>query len=325
MKVFVAVLVLCAIAHTSFGMTKVCEAKKGKKVVTFSETAETTEFPCKYNAVRRTKCGEWLVTVTPGNDLETDKNKHYVIKTLWVGLENMTNTLKWEGRSTLKIARKYLDNLKMAPFTRKDGFLKTEDIFTYGPRTADNQVSLIEKNGDFKITYNLYDPDGSMHKSSGFRFECFSDTFVPTAYPQQLCGNGTESEVHKFKKSMEWQDNRMATLFFNIFTNDEIAQTESNCLTSQRTMTNKCGTKEKQYMAAKLCWPIVGKPRYQRCISGNMDKPISAFRHCVEYVCSDYKDANSCLALGDELDMCPTLDTITLKVRADCKPDLFST
>ena len=52
-----------------------------------------------------------------------------------------------------------------------------------------NEVSLTEKNNDFKITFGLYEPFGEWHRSSGFKFECFSNTFEPSDYPIQLCGS----------------------------------------------------------------------------------------------------------------------------------------
>ena len=84
----------------------ICRAYNGKKVVTFSRTQEMVKFPCRYNAIRDTVCGDWKVTVSPGNMLETLRNKAYVIKTLWVSVERISDGLKWEGRTDLKIARK---------------------------------------------------------------------------------------------------------------------------------------------------------------------------------------------------------------------------
>ena len=51
-----------------------------------------------------------------------------------------------------------------------------------------NEVSMTEKDNDFKITFGLYEPFGEWHRSSGFRFECFSNNFLPSSYPTQLCG-----------------------------------------------------------------------------------------------------------------------------------------
>ncbi|KAK7106921.1 uncharacterized protein [Littorina saxatilis] len=319
LRIIVASLLLVAVAYAA---EQVCEARNGKNIITFSETPERTKFPCKYNALRATKCGKWKVTLSPGNTMEMEKMKRYVIKTMWVGVERISDGMKWEGRSDLKIARKYLNNIKKEPFVKKDGALSTGDVFTFGPRNADNKVTLVEKSGDFNITFGLYEPEGDWHKSSSFKFECFSSTFDPSDYPKQICGNGTKMEVREFKQAMDWTDQRKATLFHNVFTNMDIVQTDSDCLSAARAMTNKCKG-DQQFEAARVCWPILGKPHIQRCISQNMDSPISAFRHCVEYVCSGYTDLNACLALSEEIDMCPQVPELSLKVRDNCKPDLF--
>merc|ERR1711872_682925 len=304
----------------------VCKAFNGKKLVTFSGTQEMIKFPCRYNAVRDTVCGNWKVTVSPGNMLETIRNKLYVINTMWVGVERISDGKKWEGRTDLKVAQKYLDGLSDTPFNTKDGALNIREVFNFGDQNANMEVSLLEKRGDFKITFNLFEPFGDWHKNSKFSFECYSKKFVPTDYPTQLCGNGTRMEVKGFKKSMEWRENRQATLFYNIFSNMELIQTDSDCQSAQRAMAKRCvrGGQDLRYKASKLCWGLVGKPLYQRCISGNMDSPISAFRHCVEFVCSDYKDPNACEALGDELDMCPELPEVSRTVKQQCKPNLVT-
>ena len=85
----------------------------------------------------------------------------------------------------------YLGGVEEAPFRQKRGSLKTSELFDFGDENADNEVSLTEKNNEFKITFGLYDPYGDWHKSSGFKFECFSSTFEPTDYPTQLCGKFT--------------------------------------------------------------------------------------------------------------------------------------
>ena len=83
-----------------------CEAIRGKRVITFSGTPEMTKFPCKYDAVRNTICGKWKITISPGNMVESEKNRMFVIRTIWMGLENVETKDRWEGRSDLKIARK---------------------------------------------------------------------------------------------------------------------------------------------------------------------------------------------------------------------------
>ena len=85
---------------------EVCQAKRGKKFLTFSKTGETLRFPCKYNAIRETICGSYKITITPGNMLEADRGKLYIIKSIWLAVKHIASGESWEGRSELKIARK---------------------------------------------------------------------------------------------------------------------------------------------------------------------------------------------------------------------------
>ena len=82
----------------------------------------------------------------------------------------------------------YLAGISSSPFNKKGGNLDTKDVFKFGDVNADNEVSLTSKGNTFKITFGLYEPYGSWHKSSGFKFQCFSDNFEPSDYPTQLCG-----------------------------------------------------------------------------------------------------------------------------------------
>ena len=91
--------------------------------------------------------------------------------------------------STLFSLFQYLARIEAAPFRKKEGTLETSDVFNYGDVNEDNEVSITEKNNQFKITFGLYEIDGDWHKSSAFKFECYSNIFVPTNYPAQLCGS----------------------------------------------------------------------------------------------------------------------------------------
>ncbi|KAK7108788.1 hypothetical protein V1264_016457 [Littorina saxatilis] len=310
-------MVFVAVVHAD---TNSCIMRRGKKMRTFSNTKERIKFPCKYNAVRDTVCGSYKVTVTPGNAIEADKNKRYIVKTMFVGVERISDGMKWEGRSDLKIAKKFLDGSKDAPFNKKDGALETTDVFNFGPTTEDDEVSLIEKNNEFEVVFGLYMPGDTWHRRSGFQFNCHSANFQPSGYPDQICGNGTKDEVATFKKANDMKDSRQAVLFHQVFTNMGVVQTNSDCLTTSRTMSNKCDGKE--FEAAQQCWQVVGKKRFHRCVTKNLEVPESAMRHCVEYVCSNYTDLNSCHALSDELDGCQELGDISMKVKKHCAPDL---
>ncbi|XP_070191362.1 uncharacterized protein [Littorina saxatilis] len=172
------------------------------------------------------------------------------------------------------------------------------------------------------IEFGQYEPDDTWHRRSGFRFECYHNNFVPSAYPEQICGNGTKDEVALFKKQNNWTDSRQATIFYNVFTNDGIVQTDSDCASTARAMTNRCKNATQQYEAARLCWPLVAKPRFNMCILRNLERSESAMRHCVEYVCSGFTDPNACDALSEEIDRCQELVGVSYRVRSHCAPYL---
>ena len=95
----------------------------------------------------------------------------------------------------------YLAGVRDEPFRQKGGDLSLTDVFDYGDSNADNEVSLTEKNNEFKITFGLFDPDGAWHRSSGFTFECFSDNFLPSDYPTQLCGKDADPVSDAVRRS----------------------------------------------------------------------------------------------------------------------------
>ncbi|KAK7106549.1 uncharacterized protein [Littorina saxatilis] len=302
--------------------TNRCIMRRGKKLRTFSNTKERIKFPCKYNAVRDTECGSWKITITPGNVIEADKDKRYIVKTVWLGVERVSDGMKWEGRTDLRIAEKYIEGSKPEPFNKKDGALEAKDIFNFAASSSDDKVIVYEKSGQWMFRFNLYSPGDAWHKSSGFEFICLSDNFQPSGFPDQICGNGTKDEVATFKKSKGWKDSRQAVLFHEVFTNDGIAQTDSDCKTTADTISNKCNNTALQWEAARLCWPVVGKSRFHTCVTRNLERPESAMRHCVEYVCSNFTDPNSCFALSEEIDRCQDLEGVSSKVKAQCAPNL---
>ena len=50
------------------------------------------------------------------------------------------------------------------------------------------------------------------------------------------------------------------------------------CQSAATAIQSACKTKEAQYNAAKLCWPILGKTKYQRCFTRHADGPTEVFR-----------------------------------------------
>ncbi|KAK7106553.1 hypothetical protein V1264_017795 [Littorina saxatilis] len=303
--------------------TNRCIMRRGKKLRTFSNTKERIKFPCKYNAIRDTICGDYKITITPGNAIEADKNKRYIVKTVFLGLERISDGMKYEGRSDLKIAKKYIDGIKDAPFNKLDGALEIDQILSFSAGSDDDEVTVYEKNNaSFLFRYGQYMPGDTWHRRSGFEFICLSDNFQPSGYPDQICGNGTKDEVKAFKKSKGYRESRQAVLFHEVFTNDGIIQTDSDCKSTANAISNKCQTDADRWNAAKLCWPVVGKSHFQSCITHNIERPESAMRHCVEYVCSRCTDPNSCLALSEELDGCMELEGVSNYVRSQCAPNL---
>ncbi|KAK7107224.1 hypothetical protein V1264_015177 [Littorina saxatilis] len=188
-----------------------------------------------------------------------------------------------------------MNGVKDAPANKKGGILETSDVFNFVANDVDNLVILYEKNGQFKITYGVYEPGGRWHQTSGFQFDCYSNIFVPTDYPTQLCGQGLPDEVKAYRNANGWTEDRRATIFYNVFTNTAIVQTNPCCVDTASAMQTVCTTVAQRYKASKLCWPIVGDGLFHECVTHNSESAESAMKHCVEYVCSGFTDIIRCL------------------------------
>merc|ERR1712121_311704 len=209
---------------------------------------------------------------------------------------------------------------------QKDGRLDTKDVFRFpDPKRNHNDVVIEEKGGDFTLSFGLFDPDRNWHESSYFHFECKAQRFEPSDYPEQLCGNGTKNDVKGFKNKKEWKEYRIATLFLNVFSSEaSLTQTDRDSAAASNVMTNRCGNAAQQYQASALCWPLLGDKRWQRKLSRNGDNPIFAFRNCVEFVCSKFKDGASCRALSEQLDSIPCLKGVSEEVDNKCGSKKFN-
>merc|ERR1712154_313889 len=74
--------------------------------------------------------------------------------------------------------------------------------------------------------------------------------------------------------------------------------------------------------AARLCWKLVAKDRFIGCVMDNLEEPEDAMKWCTQFVCSGMTDKASCNKLGNAIDRCQELNTLSIAVRKTCKPKL---
>ena len=83
-----------------------CSADDGFKMTTFSGETVKTFFPCKYHALRRTRCGDYYITLTPGLAEDPQNDRYYAVSTMWASAENVQTGAIWRGRTSNSIANK---------------------------------------------------------------------------------------------------------------------------------------------------------------------------------------------------------------------------
>lgn len=320
MKLFVALLVAscCAAAMAS----EICSATSGKLLQQFAGKKYRMRFPCKYNAVRNQVCGAYSVTVSPTNAL-TVKGK-YIITSLWLGLTEIATGKKWEGRTSVKIATKYLKEFKDVPFNTKFssvGFTFAT-LFDVTPGT-ENYVEVKAKNGDFRVKFGVYDSILE-HKASGFEFECYRGTTL-NPYPDQICGNDTVKSIRNLRMDALAVQKPIEAILYDVFANPDniVAQPYSDhCQRAENTLRSRC--EGRQLEAIKYCWRIVGSPRHTNCFATDFHHAGEVFWHCLEFVCSNFEVEPFCPNLAAALDLCPDIYLLSDKVKQVCDPDLFT-
>jgi len=335
----------CASGNQCIDVTKVCDGKnncndrsdekncekqrcivrRGKKMRPFANGKEHMKIPCKYHAMKKTRCGDWLITITPGNKLFVDERyKRFVIKSLSMSFEKTTSGRSWQGRTNVNNAMKYIQGDQDEPFIRRDGNMATSEVMVFGANDEEDQVTAYQRNGQWLVRFGLYEEGGTWHRRSGFEFVCLSDDFKPAPFSDQLCGNGTDNEVEDFKRANGWTsalDDRQAVIFHQVMTNKAIEQNDNRCKDVQKMMRKRCSAEDAK-KAAQLCWKIVGKDRFLKCVTENLEDPVDAMKHCVAFVCSGMKDRQACNKLADEIDRCHDLNDISVPVRKLCAPKL---
>ncbi|KAL8613662.1 hypothetical protein ACOMHN_029754 [Nucella lapillus] len=289
---------------------RVCELTGGKTLKTFGGTKEIVKTPCKFQAVRRTICGRYMVTVTPGLVLLPKGKRHvFVVKKLFIGVNRLKDGSKLEGQMTIRTATLYLDESRDVPFKHLDGNLAINTVYKFD--RENREVVMKPKNDDFTIKFKPY--NFASTSSSTFSFECNHDKFVPSSYPTQLCGNGTKNENEAMKRSLGFKGEREALTIHNIFNTDVVAQSDADCSSASRIMFHRCQIPPLE--AANLCYPLTDNARFVKCIAKYLGSPAKAFNKCVDFVCSNFTGKAACDELSAELENCPALRGVYPKMQ----------
>ncbi|PVD28987.1 hypothetical protein C0Q70_11584 [Pomacea canaliculata] len=313
-----AVLLFSALVFSAQAQFK-CGLQRGKRITLFSGTMERLKFPCKYNAVRQ-QCGPYFINLTPGSDIRMDTGEYYE-GTMWASIALIKTGQKWEGRTSVKIASKYInDTVTRRPFHTKNRGLDITSIATFEKNDEANSVSLREKNNVFTITFGAYQEGGLKNKVSGWEFVCNDPSAVLAPYPTQVCGNLTEDNLKAIRLELDFrQDNQV--LMLNVFNDTSITQTDEDCKNVQREFVS--ASQADREAAMRECFPIVfyGKI-YKPMIKDNF-RPAKVLRNCVTFVVSGYTDDASCEYLAEALDDAARVsEKIAQKIQEkQCYPD----
>ncbi|XP_076444874.1 uncharacterized protein LOC143282885 [Babylonia areolata] len=314
-------LLASALLALTYGADQVCKLTDGHKLQTFSKTKEKVKFGCKFHALKGTVCGDYNITLAPGLKLMPKgakaKKDIYVLDRMYLAVKK-ENGDKLRCRTNMKKIGKYLDGKEnYLPLKKLDGNLDLTDVYEFSKDEKKREVTLVTKNKDFTIAFGLYD-DKTLG-STYFSFTCHADTFTPTNFPTQLCGNGTKKEVKLMKKAIELKGNRKAVTTLSVFSDEKLVQMDAECQVAASTMSTKC--EGLQDDASKYCWPIVFKASFIKCIRKLNLYPRTVFKNCVDFVCSNYTNAFTCGELSDQLEGCPKLKGISDKVDK-CSADM---
>jgi len=305
-----SVTIAVASANTCIG--------SGRVVRQFSGRRDELFMPCKYDAVKQ-RCGKYDVKLTPGNIYMQPK---FRMDSLWLAVTDTETGEVWAGRSTNKIAVKYYRGWSTELFNQKGGSMATEDLLVFG--TEGNYGFAEAVNGDFRVSFMPWDPENKDFNQASWVFACNAPNFVPSGFAKQVCG-GSDPRESAEKRNEMGLNSRIQLIQYNIFTNTDIVQTNSQCANVTRLMTQVC-TEEQRKDAVMTCGEMLSSRKHTKCITKYACDPMEAFKDCVEWVCSDYQDDLACERLGEAMDMCRTFKegNLTAKVEdAKCFRDFL--
>lgn len=265
--------------------------------------------PCKYDAIRQ-QCGSYKINVSPGNVYLQPK---YRMDTLWLSLTDTATGDFWAGRTDNKLAIKYFNGWKPALFNQKQGNVNTSSVLSFG---IDGKYAYAEAlNGDFKLSFTPWDPTNSDFNQAEWTFTCNAPDFMPIGFSSQVCG-GVEARESAKRRDELGLKNRVQLIHYDVFTNEQIVQTNPKCANATRLMTQVC-TEDQRIEAVKTCGQILSSSGHTQCITKYSCDPMDAFTDCIDWVCSGYTDDFACERLGQSMDLCRTFRENDLTAKVD--------
>jgi len=312
MKLYIAVVALATVVCFADAAKK-CGGD-GKRVWQFSGKVEQTRLPCKYFALKGTQCGKYRINITPGNVYLHPK---WRLNSLWISVTDMETGAFYDGRADNKRAVKFYNGWKDTLFSQKDGTLNGEDLFNFDKLNRKTYAKA--KNGDFAITFMPYDPDKKGFQLAQWEFLCYNvKEFLPTNYSEEVCGGLEEDKQasHDLQLSLGL-DRRDQVVYYNVFTNPEIVQTNPKCDNATSLMLDMCDSDEMRVEAMRTCTQILRSNKHTKCVTKYACDPMDVFVDCVDWVCSNYDDDYACERVGKAIDMCRTFTWNDLSDRVE--------
>nr|KAG5706469.1 hypothetical protein BaRGS_032862 [Batillaria attramentaria] len=272
--------------------------KQGKKISGFNKAARFSMYlPCKFQALAGQTCGDYKITVSPGNVI--DFRGHIFLRTVFMSVTNINPDSpdfekKWTGRTSIQIAKKYIDgNPKQTqPFNSMFGSVGFGfcDIFTATAETGEKKsFEITEKNGAFSFQYSLIDEDNKKrYKTSGFEFKCYRDVAQEDLkpYPRQICGNGDDSILPQRTSELGFDDDDLTLLFDVLNSTAEQSNFRNKTLgfESEGLFNSSCGRVTNAFErrcdaaerleAVETCKEILMSNKHIKCLAKDPNTPL---------------------------------------------------
>jgi len=354
MQVFVLAIVAAAIFHEGESAKKPwdngnamgkdenwnrCQGN-GDKIDGFGSRGykDSTHFPCKYDAVRLSTCGDWSIDrLTPGNGVD---KYQYRFMTMWFGV--VKNNKKWEGRSSLKMCAKYMNqygsnaaNTNFTLFQQKnqddtynDGVTAAQNLAEMGMwegfNATDEMVYI--RSDSWILKMGCYDPAHEDYSDeSMWSFECYPNVTLDLpeeGFFKQMCG-GHEGNSKTPEMKTHWGKgvrlnetalgltNSSGIMAYKVFTATPqfIVQTNPECKEAVDIVNgqedNLCYNNEThKVFVLNSCWEILNDFNITRCVTQYSCGPMEVFNKCLAFGCNYWFEADKKQKTSDAYLLC---------------------
>ncbi|KAL8616771.1 hypothetical protein ACOMHN_017808 [Nucella lapillus] len=113
-------------------------------------------------------------------------------------------------------------------------------------------------------------------------------------------------------------DDRTQFIYYDVFTNTGLTQTNPKCSAATDIMTLDC-TEEQRRQAMVTCTQILSSYQHTKCLTKYNCDPMDVFVDCLQWTCSNFTDTSACERIGEGIHMCRNFKDLTERVEnANC-------